>query len=151
MTTGSAMKPRASSALILLSMCGMGCPAQDSLADRSHAMLYDVTTETGMPHLDEALRYATTRGRRCMDTQDLSRAFPILQDVSLQDCRLALRSQRADSATYALQCSNGHGTSGEARWRFDDVRIAGTLDVKLGGKNMTFHQRVTGRVIGTCS
>ena len=29
--------------------------------------------------------------------------------------------------------------------------IRGTLDVKLGGKNMTFYQRLNGRAIGACT
>ena len=106
--------------------------------------------ETGMPHLDENLRYATTRGRRCLDSNDLAGAFPALDDASLQDCRLAPVAHGDQSASYELQCTGGHGTTGEARWQFTATSIAGTLSVKLGGKNMTFHQRITGRALGAC-
>jgi hypothetical protein len=120
-------------------------------AASSQPWLYDVTVETAMPHLDEALRYATTHGQRCLDRQDLSAAFPILEHVSLQDCTLVLRSQQPDGATYALRCTAGHGTTGEARWSFEERRIAGTLSVKLGGKNMTFSQRIYGVPVRSCS
>jgi hypothetical protein len=124
--------------------------AQDAEVQASTARMYDVVIEIGMPHLEENLRYATTRERTCLDRNDLARAFPVLHDPSLQDCRLVLVAQRADSASYALQCSGGHGTTGEARWQFDVTRISGTLSVKLGGKNMTFHQRITGGALGAC-
>lgn len=114
------------------------------------ARLYEVTIETGMPNLDEHLRYATVRERRCLDRDDLGRAFPALADVSLQDCRLLPVEQDGDGARYALRCSGGHGTEGEARWRFDEAGLAGTLRVRLGGKNMTFYQRITARAAGAC-
>jgi hypothetical protein len=120
------------------------------LAQKAARQLYDTVIETGMPHLEENLRYTTRRERRCVDTADLGDAFPVLHDVALQDCRLDRTSQGAASAVYALRCTGGHGTTGEARWTFDADSIAGTLDVRLGGKNMTFYQRITGRSAGTC-
>jgi hypothetical protein len=114
------------------------------------ARLYDVTIETGMPHLEENLRYATTRERRCITDQDLATVFPILGHPALQDCRLENESRHAHAASYLLVCQGGHGTTGSALWRLSDHQIRGTLDVKLGGKNMTFYQRVTARVLGAC-
>jgi hypothetical protein len=112
--------------------------------------LYEVTTETGMPHLETSLRYATVTHSRCLDLRDLSRAFWMLEDVSLQDCRLVKSGESADAATYLLQCHGGHGTTGRAAWQLGPGAIAGTLDVRLGGKNMTFFQRITARPIGGC-
>jgi len=112
--------------------------------------LYDITTETGMPHLEESLRYAVVRQRSCLDPRDLSRAFWMLDHVSLQDCRLAKTAQAQSSARYELRCDGGHGTSGHARWEIGPERLRGTLDVKLGGKNMTFYQRILARRVGQC-
>ena len=43
------------------------------------------------------------------------------------------------------------------RWQFEpgpggsgEMRLSGTLNVRLGGKNMTFYQRVTARAAGAC-
>jgi len=105
--------------------------------------MYEVVTETDMPHLEENLRYATRRERHCLDRHDLSTAFWMLGHASLQDCRLVKGSQDAASAIYRLQCDGGHGTTGDARWQFDADRMTGTLRVRLGGKNMTFFQRIT--------
>ncbi|HET7403052.1 MAG TPA: hypothetical protein VFJ62_14755 [Usitatibacter sp.] len=129
-------------------LLALACAARTSCADTRH--LYDTVIETGMPHLEENLRYTIRRERRCVDTADLADAFPMLHDVSLQDCHLERTSQHASDATYSLRCTGGHGTTGAAHWSFDDDNIAGTLDVRLGGKNMTFYQRVSGRGAGAC-
>jgi hypothetical protein len=112
--------------------------------------LYEVTTETMMPHLEENLRYATTRQNRCLSRQELSSAFPILSHTSLKGCKLEEENRREEAVSYLLVCDGGHGTTGTAEWRLDAHRIAGTLHVKLGGKNMTFYQRITATPLGEC-
>jgi hypothetical protein len=107
--------------------------------------LYEVVTETDMPHLEENLRYAIRREQHCLDRHDLSTAFWMLGHASLQDCRLVKAAEDAGSATYRLQCEGGHGTTGDARWQFEADRMTGTLRVRLGGKNMTFYQRITAK------
>lgn len=115
------------------------------------AVLYDLVTEISMPNLDENMRYATTREQRCVVGGDLSRAFSMLEDVSLGDCRLVPADGTPQQRRQSLRCTGGHGTVGEATWSVEGPIIAGTLQVKLGGKNMTFHQRVRGRAIGPCT
>src|SRR5690242_7304108 len=115
-------------------------------ATDSGSRLYEVTTETGMPHLEENLRYATRIERSCVNPRQLMKAFPMLRDVSLQDCELVETDEATqDILLYRLQCSGGHGTMGSARWDFGSTTITGTLSVRLGGKNMTFYQRITAR------
>ncbi len=109
-----------------------------------------MSTQTGMPHLETNLRYAVVTEQRCLNPQDLSGVFWMLGDVSLQDCKLAKVLDEPARAVYALQCSGGHGTSGEARWEFAPSLLSGVLDVRLGGKNMTFYQRIIARPIGDC-
>jgi hypothetical protein len=112
--------------------------------------LYEVITETGMPHLEENLRYATRVERRCMDPRELMRSFWMLRDVSLQDCELVELSEEPGVALYQLKCSGGHGTTGTARWQFSPNAAYGTLQVRLGAKNMTFYQRITAKPLGKC-
>lgn len=112
--------------------------------------LYEVTTETGLPHLEENLRYADTKEERCLGHGDLSAAFPILNHPSLADCKLRHESRRDDTISYVLVCEGGRGTTGSATWRIGERLIRGTLNVRLGGKNMTFYQRVTARDLGEC-
>lgn len=112
--------------------------------------LYQMSTHTGMPHLDENLRYAVATEQRCLDLNDLSTAFWMLDDVSLRDCKLAKLNQSPTHASYVLQCSAGHGTSGDAAWEFTPQQLTGVMNVRLGGKNMTFYQRITARPVGDC-
>jgi hypothetical protein len=107
-------------------------------------------TETGMPHLEENLRYASVTEKLCLDRRDLSHAFWMLRDVSMQDCVLVKSAEDPAGAEYVLKCEGGRGTTGDARWQFDTDRIAGTLRVRLGGKNMTFYQRIVARAVGNC-
>ena len=104
-----------------------------------------------MPHLEENLRYATTRVEQCLTDEQLFHRFPVLSHVALQDCQLAPEIQQSEAATYRLVCSGGHGTTGDAVWRIGEHSLRGTLTVKLGGKNMTFYQRVTATPLGDCT
>jgi hypothetical protein len=136
----------------LFGLCMLGALCSNARATETPAsQLYEMSTETGMPHLEFNLRYAVVKEQRCMNLQDLSAAFWMLKDVSLQDCRLEKLSHQADAASYGLVCDGGHGTSGGAQWQLGPDRISGTLNVRLGGKNMTFYQRVTARPIGACT
>ncbi len=112
--------------------------------------LYEITTETGMPHLENNLRYADTREKRCLSQRDLATAFPILQHHSLQGCKLDNENRNGDTLTYLLSCQAAHGKTGTAQWNLGKDLIAGRLDVRMGGKNMTFYQRVTARPLGEC-
>ena len=123
-----------------------GLPASET----TPARLYEVITETGMPHLEENLRYAVTRENRCLTGEDLVSAFPVLKSASLADCRLRHESRHGDSVSYLLVCDGGHGTTGSASWRVGERLMVGTLNVKLGGKNMTFFQRLTAKPLGRC-
>jgi hypothetical protein len=120
------------------------------LAVLGPARLYDVTVETGMPHLEENLRYAVTRSERCLTREDLASAFPILDHPSLEGCHLREQTAEEDTIVFDLVCERSAATTGKATWRIGEHVLRGTLDVKLGGKNMTFFQRVTATVIGDC-
>ena len=111
---------------------------------------YEVMPETGMAHLEENLRYATRIERMCVDERELAQAFWLLRDVSLQDCKLVNLNEAVDQSLYQLNCSGGHGTTGSARWEFGSNMILGTLNVRLGGKNMTFYQRIIAKPLGEC-
>jgi hypothetical protein len=112
--------------------------------------LYEVRTETGLPHLEESLRYATTHSKLCIGRAQLATAFPILEHEALRGCKLDHEHSAASSVHLLLSCEAGNSTTGAAEWQVDELGIRGTLDIKLGGKNMTFYQRISGRPIGGC-
>jgi Protein of unknown function (DUF3617) len=104
--------------------------------------LYEITARTVMPHLEENLRYATTREQRCLRLEELAALFPILRHPSLEGCRLDEERRRGSSIRYRLVCASPQVASGTARLDVAGERIAGILEVKMGGKNMTFSQRI---------
>jgi hypothetical protein len=120
-------------------------------SDAGPSQLYELTTETSMPHLEENLRYANTTRRQCLALSQLTMAFPILGHPALQGCKLENERRQLQSLSYQLVCTGGHGTTGAAVWHLDEHRLRGTLDIKLGGKNMTFFQRITAIPLGSCS
>jgi hypothetical protein len=126
-------------------------PAVVRATETMPARLYEITTETGLPHLEENLRYTTRHDRRCLINQPLSAVFPILDHPALQGCRLQDETRQGDTVSYQLVCTGGHGTTGQALWQLDEHRISGTLNIRLGGKNMTFYQRITAVPLGSCS
>ena len=120
-------------------------------AGRLQTRWYAVTTETGMPHLEENLRYTITHEKRCIGQEDLTRLFPILSHPALQGCVLRDEHEEQDGVSYRLVCTAAHGTTGQAVWRLDAADLHGTLNIRLGGKNMTFFQRVTAVPLGHCA
>ena len=103
-----------------------------------------------MSNLEENLRYAITHEKRCLSQQELTSAFPALSHESLRECKLDKESRHEDTVSYLLICEGGHGTTGAAQLYLGAGQIRGTLDVKLGGKNMTFYQRITVKSLGEC-
>ena len=118
------------------------------LAICTACLLYELTAETGMPNLEENLRYAVTREERCLTESELLTSFPVLSHPSLAGCQLGDEQRENDVVTLTLSC--GNDTSGAARWRVGSSVLQGTLTVKLGGKNMTFFQRLTAKRVGQC-
>jgi hypothetical protein len=135
--------------LLALGFCAtLSCVAR---AEGFAPRLYKTTTETGLPHLEENLRYATTREELCLGDRQLASAFPILRHEALRGCRLDHERRVGKDVSFVLSCAGGSETKGGALWQLDELGIRGTLEVKLGGKNMTFYQRITGRAVGACA
>jgi hypothetical protein len=119
--------------------------------DITGARLYQVQTELGMPHLEENLRYAITHEKRCLTEEQLEVLFPALEHPSLAGCHLVDKKRQGDTVSFALACAGSHGTTGNVIWKRGPYQATGTLTVKLGGKNMTFFERVTARPLGKCA
>lgn len=112
---------------------------------------YDLTTQTVLPHLEEALRYATTRTRRCLHEPDATNIFPLLRHQAFTGCSLVPNAQASDGRSFNLQCTNPEAATGSAVFEVDASDVAAVLELKMGGKNMTLSQRLYGRRVGPCS
>ncbi|KRB70552.1 hypothetical protein [Noviherbaspirillum sp. Root189] len=130
---------------------GLALTALPLLAEPPACRPHEVLTETVMPHLEENLRHTITREKRCLMPGELPNAFPILTHSSLRGCRLGNESRSADKVAYTLLCDGSNGTTGTALWEKWNGQTRGTLQVKLGGKNMTFSQRITATPLDTGS
>ncbi len=114
--------------------------------------IYEISAHTFMPHLEENLRFARTRTleRRCIREHAVSDFFPILRQQSLNGCKLAAGNRRGDAIYYPLLCDGSGGITGTAQMHADADRIKGVLAIKMGGKNMTFSQRIVATREGDC-
>ena len=112
---------------------------------------YDLTTQTVLPHLEEALRYATTRTRQCLSEPDVTSFFPILQHPAFSGCSLVPSTKANDGLRFTLQCTNPEAASGSAVFEFGASYLSAVLEFKMGGKNMTLSQRLYGPRVGPCS
>jgi len=111
---------------------------------------YDLTIETVLPHLEEALRYATTRTRQCLREPDATGMFPLLQHQAFTGCVLVPKGEAGDGLRFVLACRNREAASGTALFDVDAGSVAAALDIKMGAKNMTVSQRIHGRRVGDC-
>ncbi len=111
---------------------------------------YDLTAQTVLPHLEEALRYATTRARQCLREQDATGVFPLLLHPAFAGCRLVPDARAGDGLHFSLRCANPGAASGLAVLAVDRGVLAAVLELKMGGKNMTLSQRIHGPRVGPC-
>ena len=112
---------------------------------------YDLTSQTVLPHLEEALRYATTRARRCLSDPEASDVFPLLRHPAFAGCNLVPEAREAiDGLHFSLHCTNPEAASGAAAFAVEGGHLSATLEIKMGGKNMTLSQRLHGSRVGPC-
>ena len=111
---------------------------------------YDLTIETVLPHLEEALRYATIRTHRCLRQPDATSMFPLLRHQAFAGCSLVPDESAGDALRFILQCKNPQAASGSAAFEVGAAYVSALLDVKMGGKNMTLSQRLYGPRVGSC-
>jgi hypothetical protein len=133
--------------VLVVSACLSGCAAAPVAIPPGE---YDLTTETVLPHLEEALRYATTRARRCLREPEAVELFPLLRHPAFTGCNLLPDARGGDGMHFVLSCANPEAASGSARFDFEAGWLSAELALKMGGKNMTLSQRVHGLRLGPC-
>ena len=111
---------------------------------------YEVTAETVLPHLEEALRYATTHTRECLREPDATRLFPLLLQPAFAGCHLVPAASVGDDLRFVLRCANPEAATGAAVLNVTHYKLSAVQELKMGGKNMTLSQRLTGTRVGSC-
>jgi hypothetical protein len=135
-------------ACLFAAIC-ISCPAATPVA--VPAGEYDLTTETVLPHLEEALRYATTREHQCLRAADATALFPLLRHQAFTGCALVPDGDAIDGLHFTLSCANREAASGSAVFDVDAAQVTAVLNLKMGGKNMTLSQRLHGPRLGPCA
>lgn len=132
------------------SLCAMFCASAFASPIELNPGAYEVTVETLLPNLEENLRYTNTHYWQCFGTQDVTTLFPILHLETFTGCVLVNDQVLGDQLEFTLNCQNTEAATGAARMKVDPGGIYGVLNIKMGGKNMTFTQRIKGTRLGTC-
>jgi len=104
-----------------------------------------------LPHLEESLRYATTRSRQCLGTQEASELFPLLRHEAFAGCTLDHESSKDSEAQLSLRCKNPQAATGTAHFTLQAGGFQAVLHIKMGGKNMTLSQRLSAPRLGACT
>lgn len=107
---------------------------------------YELSSQTVMPNLDE-MRHITATETRCLRS-DPNALFPVLRQPALRGCSLVPAGAQDP---YTLVCQTTLVASGTARIVVGTRRVTGDLQVKMGGKNMTFSQHVRATPLGPCT
>jgi hypothetical protein len=103
---------------------------------------YVLTTRMLMPHLDE-MRRIEKHAVVCVTRGTPEELFPVLAQPALRGCVLAYEAVRATGREYILTCASARVATGKARVSGVGERFEGLLEVKMGGKNMTFSQHIS--------
>lgn len=110
---------------------------------------YALESRMTMPHLEEMRRQIDVQ-TRCLGDDDLRGFFPVMHQPALNGCEFAYPEATADGIRYVLVCQSARVATGTAALRTHGEAYIGDLQVKMGGKNMTFAQRVEARRLADC-
>jgi len=67
---------------------------------------YLLKTEILMPHLEESLRYATTKSQHCLSRENASTFFAVLSHDSFSNCSLVGKPNDGKYRLFDLVCLN---------------------------------------------
>ena len=110
---------------------------------------YEIASQIVMPHLEE-MRRITKLERRCLRGDEPSTLFPVMDQRALTGCELGYTARDADAFHYVVVCQSDLVATGTAELNATSNRVSGTLNIKMGAKNMTFSQHVKATWQGVC-
>ena len=110
---------------------------------------YAIRSNMVMPHLDEMRRIIAEQSR-CLTADDSRALFPVLRQPALHGCTFGFGETQGEAFQYVLVCQTARVATGTAELTRQGATVIGNLVVKMGGKNMTFAQRVAAVRTGEC-
>jgi len=132
----------------LLLTASLAVPAAEPVFPPGHYLL---TAQLVMPHLEE-MRRMSTHGEQCLSGTTPEALFPVLRQPALRGCRFTDGKRAGTRNEYVFACASARVASGHMALTHapERDRVTALLEVKMGGKNMTFSQRVVARRDGDC-
>ncbi len=110
---------------------------------------YAIRSNMLMPHLD-AMRRIVAEESRCLTEDDSRALFPVMRQPALHGCTFGFGASQGEAFQYVLVCQTARVATGTSELTHQGSTIVGNLVVKMGGKNMTFAQRVEAVRTGDC-
>jgi hypothetical protein len=110
---------------------------------------YTVTSQMIMPHLEE-MRRISNQQTRCLNTPGPFGLFPVMDQPALHGCSFGYERADGDAFSYLLVCQTARVATGSATLRQTSHGVTGAVDIKMGGKNMTFSQKIAATRVGEC-
>jgi hypothetical protein len=110
---------------------------------------YSVASQIVMPHLD-AMRREVETSRRCLSGATPRELFSVFDQPALRGCDFAYPRATAQGVEYVLRCQSALVATGTLSLQRAGPDTVGLAAIKMGGKNMTFTQRVVARRLGAC-
>lgn len=111
--------------------------------------VYEISAQTVMPNL-EAMRRNTVTHKQCLNGEKLTLLFPVMSQRALTSCDLGYVNRVDDVFRFTLNCADARVATGTAELRMTPDQLVGKLNVKMGGKNMTFSQLVKAKRTADC-
>ena len=115
---------------------------------------YEIASTMLMPHLDE-MRRQVSHHTRCIKDDRPTELFPVFEQHALRGCTLGyekvITTATGARHDYVLSCASARVASGTASIESAGQKRVGMLAVKMGGKNMTFSQRIEAQRGARCT
>jgi hypothetical protein len=112
--------------------------------------LYQVEVRIALPNVQDAS--APMVLTRCVSPDDLKsgRAFFVLSENPLRTCDLLDYQVTEGTATYRIACPGPNRGRAVAVFETTATTYRGSINMNMGGKNMTMSETQAGRRIGNC-
>jgi len=130
----------------------IGAIAAGSAAAESPLLpgLYEVEVRISLPNVQDVARPLLVT--RCItpDDADSGRAFFVLSDNPLKRCNLVDFEAASGKASYRIECPGPNRGHAIASFELGKTAYRGTINMNMGGKNMTMAEVQAGKRAGDC-
>jgi hypothetical protein len=112
---------------------------------------YEIQIETGMPNLDE-LQRGRSVVKQCFTRTDIEsgQAYRGPRGDQYANCKLMDYKSLNGEVSYHIVCPGSNAPSGYGAFTYTDTAFRGSVEMQMGGKNMTMTQKYTAKRVANC-